>query len=49
MIVEKRDRRTGTLLFVEDEDTLNIKYLMKKIKELEERIEELEKAKGTLK
>jgi len=45
MIVEKVDKKTGTLLFEEDEDTKNIKYLLRKVAELEKRIKELENKK----
>lgn len=42
MIVETVDQKTGTILFTEDQESLNIKYLMKKVAELEDRIKYLE-------
>ena len=42
MIVEKLDPSSGAILFKEDEESLLIKRLEKKIEELEKRVDYLE-------
>lgn len=41
MIKEVIDPHSGAILFKEDEDTLNLKYLLKKVEELEKENKEL--------
>lgn len=45
MIKEVVDKKTGAILFVEDDDTKLIKALLKRVQALEARVEQLEKDK----
>lgn len=48
MIIETIDPKTGTLLFNEDEDTKNIRFLLSEIERLTKRIDDLEQVVGYL-
>lgn len=41
MIVEQVDKRTGAILYVEDEETLTIRSLVERVSKLEEEVRNL--------